>query len=46
MTNECILCGKKYTGHGNNAEPLASGICCDMCNGLKVIPARIRKLKK
>lgn len=38
----CVLCGKLITGHGNNAEPLASGKCCDQCN-MQVIMARMSK---
>lgn len=38
----CVICGKDYAGHGNNAEPLASGRCCDDCNR-KVIAERIRR---
>lgn len=41
----CCLCKKKYTGWGNNAEPLKSGRCCDKCN-TKVILARIKQLFK
>lgn len=37
----CCLCGKEYTGWGNNAWPLADGQCCDDCNWEQVIPARI-----
>lgn len=37
----CCICGKPYTGHGNNAEPLReNGRCCDRCNHL-VVAARI-----
>jgi len=38
----CVFCGKLITGHGNNAEPLASGKCCDECN-MKVIMTRSSK---
>lgn len=41
----CVLCGKLITGHGNNAEPLASGKCCDQCN-MQVIMARMKTLGK
>ena len=38
----CILCGKLYTGYGNNPWPITDhGRCCDECNSDKVIPARI-----
>jgi len=44
----CSLCHRPYEGYGNNAVPLNEGRCCDNCNSLRVIPARIRciKLKK
>ena len=29
---KCVLCDKEFEGHGNNAEPLSKGICCDACN--------------
>ena len=42
----CCLCGHKFEGYGNNAEPLVEyGICCDTCNVTKVIPARIKLIK-
>jgi hypothetical protein len=37
----CCLCGDKIKGYGNNAQPVEKGICCDECNKVKVIPARI-----
>lgn len=38
----CCICGKEFTGYGNNPEPVKeSGVCCDECNADKVIPARI-----
>ena len=30
--------------HGNNAEPLNSGRCCDDCDAIHVIPERIRRI--
>lgn len=43
---KCCLCGKKIEvklgwSKGNNALPLKDGRCCDECNLLKVIPARL-----
>ncbi len=30
---ECIICGKKDIGYGNNPSPLINeGRCCDECN--------------
>lgn len=42
MDKLCILCKKSFKGHGNNAEPLANGICCELCN-IKVIKSRMEK---
>ena len=39
----CVLCKKRFEGYGNNAQPLAEGVCCDVCN-LKVITARIKAI--
>ena len=45
----CCLCKKHSYGHGkrrqfgNNPAPLKQkGECCDDCNWIKVIPARIK----
>lgn len=44
---ECCLCGKVCENMwGNNPRPVAhtkgeDGVCCDKCNGSKVIPARM-----
>lgn len=42
----CCFCGGPYYGYGNNPEPLASYPlrCCDMCNAVRVIPARLKRL--
>ena len=52
MTNviedPCVLCGESIAENaknliwlkGNNAEPLATGQCCDICND-SVVHARI-----
>ena len=37
----CCICNKIISGEGNNAEPVRRGRCCDDCNWLYVIPARI-----
>jgi hypothetical protein len=47
----CCLCGGliepigRWT-HGCNAEPLATGRCCQMCDDTRVIPERIRLIGK
>ena len=43
----CCLCGDPYAGHGNNPEPLSeAGRCCDDCNSLRVVPARMNIIYK
>lgn len=44
--NTCVICGEEFEGYGNNAAPYAEGICCDECNALYVIPARIELMQK
>lgn len=39
----CSICGEPYFGFGNNAQPVNDGRCCNECNSLYVIPARINK---
>jgi hypothetical protein len=43
---KCSLCDDYYTGMGHNAEPLSKGRCCNSCNYLLVIPARLKQLKE
>lgn len=38
----CVLCHEVYTGDGNNAAPLADGLCCDKCNIDRVVPERMK----
>lgn len=41
---ECCLCGIKFSGWGNNPYPLGkkdTDECCDACNSMYVVPARI-----
>lgn len=40
---KCSICGKEYTGWGNNARPVNNGRCCDECNTKVVIPARMHE---
>ena len=39
---KCVICKTLYVGHGNNAEPVMSGQCCDSCNSEYVIAARLQ----
>lgn len=36
--------GEVYWAHGHNAQPVNDGRCCDTCNDLIVIPARIQQM--
>ena len=41
-TGSCILCKGEIVGYGNNPDPLSTtGRCCDTCNDVRVIPARM-----
>ena len=39
---KCCICGEVKEEWGNNARPVAKGVCCDTCNCEKVIPARLK----
>lgn len=41
----CCFCGKEYAGIGYDAEPVWYGRCCDQCNTMLVLPARIYQLQ-
>lgn len=47
MSNQeyvCCICGKKFTGWGNNPYPVVDdddARCCDICNEMRVLPARM-----
>ena len=46
-TGICCLCGGSFANYGNNPWPLGKkpdDRCCNHCNGVKVIPARIRQI--
>ena len=36
----CSICGEEIVGHGNNAQPVNDGTCCDECNMKVVVPKR------
>ena len=41
----CSICDDVIEdGFGNNAEPINSGRCCDLCNYAMVIPMRMNML--
>jgi len=41
---KCVICGRKFSGYGNNADPVAKGECCGDCNLKVVVPARIEMI--
>ena len=51
---ECCICGKTFTGWGNNPHPVysdklykgAKAVCCDHCNLYVVYPERVRLLSE
>lgn len=44
---KCCICGKPFTGYGNNPAPVETrGECCDVCNVEVVIPRRLLDAKK
>lgn len=43
MWHTCSLCGLRYQGWGHNAAPF-EGRCCDVCNDIHVLPARLKTL--
>ena len=38
---KCVICQQTYTGFGHNADPIANGKCCDVCQDTKVLPLRL-----
>lgn len=43
----CVICGKSFTGWGNDPWPVKEeGYCCDKCNMEVVLPARLALLAK
>ena len=46
----CSICGQESTGWGNNPAPVKDmeddGPCCDVCNGIMVLPERLIKIIK
>jgi cytochrome c len=41
---KCSICHQEIGLGNNNAEPVNSGRCCDDCNWMVVIPARMARL--
>lgn len=45
MTEEdCVICGDPIDGTGANAQPVADGNCCHVCDMQEVIPARVAQI--
>lgn len=44
---KCCICGKEFTGHGNNPDPVEKfGKCCNDCHFNIVVPRRLLDAKK
>ena len=42
MKKVCCICGKEFTGWGNNPYPVKNeGECCKECTTKYVLPARL-----
>lgn len=44
---KCCICGEPILGYGNNPYPVVKeeeARCCDLCDSMVVIPARIRAM--
>lgn len=40
---KCSICGGPLENEwGNNAQPVNEGRCCNVCNEVEVIPARLQ----
>lgn len=39
----CAICGEEFEEYGNNPYPFGGERCCNDCNALAVIPARLRQ---
>jgi hypothetical protein len=51
--DRCVICGQSISAtacswwyKGHNAQPVADGQCCDVCNELEVIPERMRQMRE
>jgi len=45
MKYRCVLCKENFEGYGNNADPIAKGLCCNRCN-IKVITVRLYNMRE
>ena len=42
---KCCICGIEFEGWGNNPWPVKDeGECCDVCNTIHVVPARLKQM--
>jgi hypothetical protein len=46
LMKKCAICKEPYEGLGYNAWPVAEGRCCEVCDTIKVTPARIDAARK
>ena len=46
---KCCICGREFVGWGNNPWPVVKdedAECCDDCDNVYVIPARIEEMNE
>jgi hypothetical protein len=41
----CMICGDRFHEYGHSANPVKPGRCCNRCNSLHVIPAKIAQAR-
>jgi hypothetical protein len=45
VTWRCVICNDLNSGYGNNPAPVRdTGRCCNDCNAVAVIPARLEQI--
>jgi hypothetical protein len=43
----CCICYETISGsYGHNAQPIAPGRCCEVCNREIVLPARFKQIAR
>ena len=45
LVQKCVICDVELAWFGHNASPVADGLCCEFCNALVVIPARVEVIR-
>jgi hypothetical protein len=42
----CTICGSRFHEYGHSAAPVKTGRCCNLCNSVYVIPAKIAQARQ